>query len=208
MKKPPQRPKRQPKQTPRHGAPRLGRAAQAALRHHQQQHHKPQPKHPKPGHPVPRLGKAAQAAMPAHQHHKPVKKPPKAQGPIKRGLAIAGDVACCAAEALAASLRLTGWPVSDVDVFALYQLTAGSPDAGAAILATLEAAAEHGLAGVQPVSFQPVDLDEPAAVLLGVDLPGAHTVCVDGGTWWSWGEQYDPAVWPAAVIEEAWEVTW
>jgi hypothetical protein len=67
-------------------------------------------------------------------------------------------VACCSAEALAASLRLTGRPVSDEDVLALYWHTARDEDAGASILATLEAAGEFGLAGVRPVSFGPVSV--------------------------------------------------
>jgi hypothetical protein len=71
----------------------------------------------------------------------------------KRGLALGSAVACCSHEALAASLRLSGWPVSDADVLALYWHTARDEHAGASILATLEAAGEFGLAGVRPVSF-------------------------------------------------------
>ena len=160
-----------------------------------------------------------------------------------RGLS-AGDVQCCAAEALAASLRLAGGAVSDADVLALYWHTADGPDAGASILATLEAAAEHGLGGVRPVVIRPafergwqrqlsplkrflseggevdgvldegvIDLELAAVgashgLIVGVDLPGAHTVLDDGEAWWSWGEPFDPASFPHAVIEEAWEVRW
>jgi hypothetical protein len=48
------------------------------------------------------------------------------------------------------------------------------------------------------------------SVILGLDLPeGAHAVCVGpDGAWWSWGEPYDPATWPDAVVEEAWAVQW
>ena len=143
----------------------------------------------------------------SHKHKTHAKKhhPSKA----KRTLALGEAVGCCAAEALAASLRLAGHPVSDRDVLALYKLTADDPDAGASIWDTLLAAAEHGLAGVRPVSFGPVDLDDPAAAVLGVELPGPHTVTLDAdGAWWSWGEPYDPAAFPDAVIEEAWEVRW
>jgi len=82
-----------------------------------------------------------------HHPHKGSKKH------AKRGLALGDMVACCAAEALAASLRLAGQPVSDDDVLALYFYTASGPDDGASILETLEAAQEFGLAGVRPVSY-------------------------------------------------------
>jgi hypothetical protein len=84
-------------------------------------------------------GKGKGGAKPKHhRHHHP-----------KRKLS-AGDVACCSAEALAASLRLAGHPVTDEDVLELYWLTASDPDEGASILATLEAAQRFGLAGIRP----------------------------------------------------------
>ena len=141
------------------------------------------------------------------------KKPSKAK--TVRKLALGEGVACCAAEAVAASLRLAGRPVTDADVLALYRHTAGDPDAGATILATLEAAAEYGLAGVPAGStLRPgglssdCELRRMSGVLLGLELPGPHAVLDDGVAWWSWGEPYDPAAWPDAVIEEAWTVTW
>lgn len=136
------------------------------------------------------------------------KKPSKAK--TVRKLALGEGVACCAAEAVAASLRLAGRPVTDADVLALYFYTARDPDAGATILATLEAAAEYGLAGCQLARFAPADLasDLASGVLLGLELAGPHAVLDDGLAWWSWGEPYSPAAWPDAVIEEAWTVEW
>ncbi len=83
---------------------------------------------------------------------------------------------------------------------------------------------EFGLAGLRPLTFQEVmshdadgwccwlrsaDLHETrAGLILGMDLPGPHAVLDVGGWWWSWGEPYDPAAFPGAVVEEAWEVTW
>lgn len=146
-----------------------------------------------------------------------------------RGLALSpGDVACCAAEALAASLRLSGVPVSDEDVLALYWHTADDPEAGASIEATLEAAWRYGLGGVRPASHDQIslpggqlhaatlgELDDLAArglhggsLILGVDLPGPHTVLATPDGWWSWGEAWCPCEFPDAVIEEAWAVTW
>lgn len=180
-----------------------------------------------------------------------------------------GDVGCCTAEALAMSLRLAGVRVADEDVLALYWHTAIDPDAGASILATLEAAWRFGLGGVRP-SFDLVgDLDEcccdvarfagsevvdarlalrpeqldggavnvghaphlaqhcgvdggleaaqqqrnaflghPASLILGVDLPGPHTLLATPGGLWSWGEPFNPSEWPGMVIEEAWAVSW
>ena len=92
----------------------------------------------------------------------PVRAKPAPRAAKARGLALGEAVACCAAEALAASLRLAGGSVSDSDVLALHWLAGGGADAGVPILAALEAAAEHGLSGVRPVSFGPVDLDAPA----------------------------------------------
>ena len=236
----------------------------------------------------------------------------------KRGLALGDSVACCAAEALAASARLQGFRVDDEDVLALYWHTASDPDAGASIMATLEAAWRYGLGGVRPASFgfapcpdggavyqrvgrhgelrlrdiyerdeqvdrcdikdvgqgkQLVHAETPAAahfqvghdvpvpwdaslghligellsgpvldlpvdpyrlhdlgslerafvdsgampprglrhgdtLLLGVELPGPHTVLAAPDGWWSWGEPHDPAEWPDAVVEAAWAVSW
>lgn len=147
-----------------------------------------------------------------------------------RGLAVAGEVACCTAEALAASLRLAGWPVGYEDVLALHRLTGADDERGAPILATLETASAFGLAGVRPQWFamsrsnttlaaavrmtatdqaMAVDLAVmPPNLILGVDLPGAHAVLATPGGWWSWGDLWCPCEFPDAVIEEAWVVTW
>ena len=154
-----------------------------------------------------------------------------------KGLALVpGDVACCTAEALAASLRLSGWPVGDQDVLALHKLTGADDERGAPILATLEAASAFGLAGCQPYrvidgSLGHLDVhfgragvievphaDElshvgdrvihESSLILGLDLPGPHAVLATPDGWWSWGELWCPCEFPDAVIEEAWEVSW
>jgi hypothetical protein len=169
-----------------------------------------QPQHPKRQQRKPPVSKAVhrarhQAAVKAAQTRA---KHAKAAKLARRGLSPAQAAACCPAEALAASLRLSGWPVSDLDVLALHKHTAAVTDAGAFIPAVLDAACEYGLAGVRLASFAAVDLDDPAAVILGVALPAPHTVCAGGGSWWSWGERWSPDMWPDAVIEEAWAVNW
>ena len=86
----------------------------------------------------------------------------------RAGLAIPGAIADgwilggndwhrgCAAVALANHLlAATGLRVSDRDVLDLYWLTADDPEAGASVLATLEAAAEFGLAGIRPATVAP-----------------------------------------------------
>jgi hypothetical protein len=175
--------------------------------------HKPgQPFHAAAHHTTAHHTTAHHTTAPQHHaaHHKPLHHQHRVQPkkPAKRKLALAGDVACCAAEALAATLRLAGWPVGPSDVLALYGHTAGDPDAGAFIPAALEAAYAHGLAGVRPVSFAPVDPGDPAASILGLDLPGPHAVAATPEGWWSWGSLHDPAGWLDAVIEEAWAVRW
>ena len=100
------------------------------------QHH---PHHP-PGH------RMTNPLVPAPHHHRHVK--PKQ--PVRRKLALGEGVACCVAEALAASLRLAGGAVSDSDVLALHYLAGGSENGGVAILDALEAASASGLAGARP----------------------------------------------------------
>ena len=196
----------------------------------------------------------------AHKHHTAAK---KHKGAVHRGLAIGADsVACCAAEALAASLRLSGLSVSDEEMLELFWRAGGDPDAGVPIVAALEAASESGLAGVRPAGYSPVieflDSRFPAtletagrfgfggvrrddaedglpfvpagqrdrlvvvgveviddvvypghSLILGVDLPGPHTVLATPEGWWSWGELFCPwCDFPDAVVEEAWAVSW
>jgi len=139
----------------------------------------------------------------------PARKTAARKKPVKRKLALGDTVACCAAEAVAASLRLAGGAVSDADVLALYRLTADGPDAGASILATLEAVLASGLGGCFPAAVREAAPGTcGAGLILGADLPGPHALYDDGRHWWSWGEPHDPADFPAAVIEEAWAVTW
>lgn len=117
------------------------------------------------------------------------------------------DVACCAAEALAVSLRLTGREVTGRDVLDLYWRTTDDPDSGATIPATLEAAAVYGLGGVRLVDARPVT-HARTGVVLGVDLAERHAVTVDGHGVWSWGT-WRPV--PGGLFEaadEAWELIW
>lgn len=119
-----------------------------------------------------------------------------------RGFSPGADVACCSAQALG---TLVGWD-SD-DVLALYWRTASDPDSGATIRATLEAWRERDLNPRLP-GYEPGALTElryPAPLILGVTLPEPHALAVKpDGTWWSWGEPFDPADWPDLVVEEAW----
>jgi hypothetical protein len=156
-----------------------------------------------------RTARAAKKAAPAKAARKAPARRTAAQVRLAHLRAVSlGDVQCCSADALAWSLRLAGWPCSGADVLALYKLTADSPGAAASIVATLEAAYAAGLAGVRPASFGPASLDDPAAVILGLDMPEApHAVALDpSGAVWSWGALYDLT--GEAVVEEAWAVCW
>jgi hypothetical protein len=147
------------------------------------------------------------------QHHRHTKQPVHTVGAghkhAKRGLALLDGLPVCAAEALAASLRITGRPVSDAAVLALYERAGCASDAGTCVLCALEAAARFGLAGVRPGSFGQVgQVAAGTSLILGVELPGAHTVYATPAGWWSWGELHCPCEWPDATIGEAWEVAW
>lgn len=190
-------------------------------------HHQAKPKHP--AKPKPKLS-GGPLVVHAPHHHKPqhprhhAKKTPQpkhhphkahtvkhAAHHKKRGLALGDGWASCSAEALAASLRLAGWPVGDEDVLALHEAAGGSRDCGVPILAALQTAARVGLAGIRPRGWGLVE-GEPGGrrrLILGVELPGAHAVTVaPDGCWVSWGEHYDPGCWPDAVTEEAWLIEW
>jgi hypothetical protein len=117
------------------------------------------------------------------------------------------DVACCAAEAVAASLRLTGHTVTDRDVLDLYWLTADDADAGAGLWATIEAAAEYGIAGVQPLDARPAER-ALTGVIFGVDLAERHALTVDGHGVWSWGAWRPVSCGLLAGADEAWVITW
>jgi hypothetical protein len=192
---------------------------------------KPSPKAAQPGN-RPGRGKAAHAkkapAKPAHvpakvkqaRHAAAVKasktraaNAKKAKAHPRRQLALGSAVACCSAEALAASLRLAGHAVSDADVLALYWHTARDEHAGASILATLEAAGEFGIAGIRPVTwglYEAGDFipDFMPGVIIGLALPAPHAVLDTGSEWITWGEPWPVSAFPDVVTEEAWEVTW
>jgi len=145
----------------------------------------------------------------SHQHPKP------------RKLSPGCDVACCTAEAVG---LLLGWGWDEV--LALYWRTAADPDSGASIEGTLAAADMPQIdvfnerqpfsAGCQILGRGRDWVDNSDlhvvpvghGLILGVTLPEPHAVAVTpGGTWWSWGEPFNPFTWPELVVEEAWAVS-
>jgi hypothetical protein len=160
--------------------------------------------------------KSKHTARDRREHERKDHKPKAAVGKAAvtekaRKLTPDGLVALCSARAVAESLRIAlNVSVSDGDVLGLYWHTAGHPDTGAPILATLEAARGYGIGGWFPAGWRPArGLDAERSVLLGLELPeGPHAVLGDGARWWSWGQPHDPAEFPGAVIEEAWAVQW
>lgn len=135
-------------------------------------------------------------AVAKHHHHpKPSKWSPHA------------DLAVCAIEALAASLRLTGRTVTDADVVDLYLRVTDDPDAGMRIDQAAEAAAVYGLAGVRLLDARPaVRLAD--GVVLGVDLAERHALTVEGHGVWTWGAWRPASCGLLAAADEAWELTW
>lgn len=117
------------------------------------------------------------------------------------------DVACCAVEALAASLRMTGHPVADADVLDLYRRVTDDPDAGMTIETAIDAAAGYGLAGVRLLGATPARrLGD--GVVLGVELAQRHAFTVDGHGVWSWGDWRPAPCGLLAAADEAWALNW
>jgi len=149
-----------------------------------------------------------------HPHHAHAPKKPHK----KRKWSPGSDVACCTAEAVG---LLLGWGWDEV--LALYWRTAADPDSGASIEGTLAAADMPQIdvfnerqpfsAGCQILGRGRDWVDNSDlhvvpvghGLILGVTLPEPHAVAVTpGGTWWSWGQPFNPAAWPELIVEEAW----
>lgn len=117
------------------------------------------------------------------------------------------DVACCAAEALAASARLAGHSVTDADVLALYWLTADDPEQGATIEATIEAAGVFSLGGARLIDARPA-AHLGTGVVLGTELQQRHAMTIDGHGVWTWGAWRPASCGLLQAADEAWELTW
>ena len=171
-------------------------------------HHKPT-KHAPTAKQVAALAKArAEAAAKAerHAHHTVVKKPSHHGGAAAKwspGL----DVASCAFEALAVSLRMAGRVVSDADVLDAYWRVTEDPDAGMTLEAALEAAAEFGLAGVRLLDARPTRVLADG-VVVGMDLEQRHALTVDGHGVWTWGAWRPVSCGLLLAADEAWELDW
>jgi hypothetical protein len=118
----------------------------------------------------------------------------------------------CAAVAVANSLLMaTGWRASDEDVLALYLAASGGMDAGASVLATLEAAGEYGLAGVFPARFDPLDEGEPLddGVIVELVLREPHAAVLSGDSVITWGREVPvTADFLSGQVTGAWRVEW
>jgi hypothetical protein len=109
-------------------------------------------------------------------------KHPSTKHSTKRSWSPGYDVACCSAEALAASLRLQGVSVAHRDVLDLFWRAGGDEDEGASILAALGAASESGLGGHRLVSYHPHAGDAAGPVALdvfGVDDLDAAALAIE-----------------------------
>lgn len=190
-----------------------GTSGQTAKHAGSDKHHAKSKKHvkSKKHHPVktdPAAAKKAAAKKAAAAHvHTVAKHPTHAKPGQKAGWSPNLDVACCSAEALAASLRLTGHAVSDRDVLDLYWRTADHPDAGASLWDTIEAAAAFGLAGVRLADARPARVLGDG-VVLGAELEQRHAMTVDGHGVWTWGLWRPVACGLLASADEAWVITW
>ena len=173
----------------------------------------------KAGHPAATKKPAAKkpAAHKATVQHAASKKTAAAKK--KPGLpVVAGGGAWCAVEALGASLRAQGWPVTELDVAALYLACTPDLDAGIPVAEAAAAAAEYGLAGAYLASWEevvPHERNSPplhetqAGLILDVDLPGRHVIYAVNDTWWSWGEPWAATTeFPDALVYGAWRATW
>lgn len=127
--------------------------------------------------------------------------------PIPKKWTPLADVSCCAVEALAASLRLTGRTVTDADVLDLYWRITDDPDAGATIEAAIEAAAAFTLGGARLLDARPARALTDG-VVFGVELEQRHALTVDGHGIWTWGQWRPASCGLLAAADEAWELTW
>jgi hypothetical protein len=137
----------------------------------------------------------------------------KAKGrTAKRALALNNDLGCCVAEAVSASIRLSGFPAIDENILNLFWRAGGDPDSGIAIPDMLMTTSESELVSCQLGKLIPLDPDatDPmiSNIILGLNLPSPHAVFATPDGWWSWGSLFSPYDFPDAVIEEAWEISW
>lgn len=194
------------------------RVKKTAAKGHTRKHAKATTKHAKTAkhHPVHHVKAATAHGTKVHAKAKP------ATHAKAKGLAlVSGDVACCVSEALAASLRLQGLPVTGADALRLHRLAGADDDRGAPVPAMLEAASAFGLAGFRPRITQgerdfaallaPGRADgrqlNATSLILSLDQP-SHAVLATPEGWWSWGELWCPCEFPDAVIDGAWLVSW
>jgi hypothetical protein len=115
---------------------------------------------------------------------------------------------CCSAVAAANSLlAVTGWRVSDDDVYALHFAAGGTADEGASLAEVMETLLGCGLAGIRPARITPVE-DFPDGAVAAVLVPGWewHAVAVTDGLAASWGGLLDGEVLDYA--HEVWALTW
>lgn len=146
-------------------------------------------------------GRASQAKARARKAHH--------LKPLKTHHALsAGEVSCCAAEAVADSLRVFyGVPVGPEDVLELYWRVARTPDGGAPLEDVLRAAQACGLAGWYPRYFP----SDPVLLVPGSiagfdswDGGEPHACLAVAGGAWTWDEVVP---WPG-VPDEAWLLRW
>lgn len=163
--------------------------------------------------------KHAGSSKHAPAHHKPAAKGPQhqpnhtvAKHPhhAKARQLSPGGIACCAAEAVAASARLAGYEITPEAVVELHVRCGGSEHAGVPISKALCGALEFGIGGVYPLGFRlllaPMRED---GVVVGTTLPGGpHAVTLDRQGYWSWGEWHSGGTEYLAEIEESWKVWW
>lgn len=145
----------------------------------------------------------AEAAARAHLHTVAA----HAKHPKAAKWSPAADVACCAIEALAASLRLAGHETTETDVLDLYWRAADDADAGLTLPDAFAAAAEYGLAGHRLLDARPARHIADGTVL-GVDLTERHALVADGHGVWTWGAWRPVSCGLLAAADEAWELTW
>lgn len=123
---------------------------------------------------------------------------------------VSKDVCLCTAQALVASLRLSGWPAGEDDALEFYFRLTDDPERGIHVEEALGEAMINGIAGVKPIEWSRSLFTNPGCVSV-LSLPTGERHCVTSvrrGIL-SWNKFYPANLWtPDCVTEDIFAIRW